>query len=127
MDRKQALYTSRIPCFIFLKSKAKCPACDSFFPIFKELSSDQDFAGKVNFVIMSFGEDPTTKKSHQLPPEYQQLIDNNPNVPLLVLHLPNDEMIIDLGNGQHRNGRTVATMKDTLISALKGTKYDIRK
>lgn len=124
MNRKEALYEKNIPCFILLKPRDECPACTNFFPIFRELSANQRLDGKVNFVIMSFGRDPVTGKEHHLPKEYQVLIDNNPNVPLLFLHLPNDT-IIDLGNGQHPAGRTEVNLLATIVEALKGTEYRV--
>lgn len=124
MQRRTALYQNNIPCFVFLKRKDLCEACEKFMPIFEALSRDPRFINRLAFIVMSFGQDLTTGKTLPLADEYQPLITNNPRVPLFLLHLPNDQEIIDLGNG-NPNGRDFESMKQAIIKALSLTPYKL--
>lgn len=124
MQRKTALYQNNTPCFVFLKRKDRCDACEQFMDVFDRLSTDPVFANKLAFILMSFGQDPTTGKTLSLPEEYQVLINNNPRVPMFLIHLPNDQEIIDLGNG-NPNGRDFESTKRAIIKALSFTPYKL--
>ena len=126
IDRKTALYTKNIPCVVCIKPLEDCNGCRSFAPVYKALSEEARFRNKLLFVSMSYGQD-ATGKTRNLPPEYQTVLNNNGNVPLLLIHLPKDKMIIDMGNGDNKNpgGRTKENMVEAIVKALAGTEYKL--
>lgn len=121
MNREDALYRYGIPCLIFFKIKSPCSACDEFRPVWEDLCEDRLFQGKINFVIYSFGTDPNNGKTYSVGKEYEPIINEYGKIPIFLIHLPQDEGIIDLGHGP--SPRTFDTMKQTIISALSSTKY----
>jgi thiol-disulfide isomerase/thioredoxin len=120
LSRRDALYKYKRPCVIFFKLKSKCAACDSTLPIWERLCADPTFNGKVVFIVYSFGEDPISKNNYQVAPEYTNIIGSYKEVPIFLLHLPNDT-IIDLQHGPPV--RNFENMKDVIIDALSTTPY----
>jgi hypothetical protein len=123
LNRRDALYSVGIPCVIFFKLKSKCSACDNFMPIWRQLTNDPLFHGKVSFIVYSFGPDNVSGKYFHVAPEYKELIDGYGHVPVFIIHLPFDQEIIDLGHGPSE--RTFENMKETVVSALSTTKYKL--